>query len=610
MLNEDIKGSGTYLTEMGIHAVLAARQGALARQARLQWSLSLTEKILARASASPYSEADTLPQIINDWFEVILYIQNQTSDFIADDDILRAVADYYDNYCKGDSDLLRGKCADRMIRNFRWNQDLAHGAEYQIGAEDPFDDEEEPAAEAEEKKEEPPLQVTEPLHVNSFVVREPEREHRELSSGESSGESRQAGADTDAPAEKMPASPHPKTELSRKYEDTDDAAHALLAVFKRELEHYVGEGGTSVSERTARTIFASVQYTVNLAKDSTLPMDQRFRDGQKMILTLTKEAKQYFDSIAEMQIQLPLDTYYGTLYREIPNFFRLYDPQYAAQEAPSLMDYPLAVELDDDKLGIVYMHEYLRSLLFESEYTNRISEELISELILAYSRKYDMDITPVPVNFFEILMGQAFSAALILDADGKNPSAVWGTADSKPQSSDWIRPVEAYGQALAILAAKSFSERREQLARICDEVCRFPGTSDQDAVEYAHIYADRWIDLMEGAVENENTDNLILFPLQKEAAVPDGRPSYIAQGEPMNDDDYTELVEKLGSAADVNEQNELIRTNVHSRKDLLDILNEDFWMPGEKESFIATFSPEEQALLKKEAESDGPQLGF
>src|SRR5665647_878763 len=117
--NDDIKGIGAYLTERGIHEVLAARQSSLARQGRLQWSLEMTEKLLDRASFSPYADQDTLPQVISDWFEVILYIQNQTTDFIADDDIIFAVAEYYDNFCGGDADLLRGKAADRIVKNFQ-----------------------------------------------------------------------------------------------------------------------------------------------------------------------------------------------------------------------------------------------------------------------------------------------------------------------------------------------------------------------------------------------------------------------------------------------------------------------------------------------------------
>ena len=90
--------------------------------------------------------------------------------------------------------------------------------------------------------------------------------------------------------------------------------------------------------------------------------------------------------------------------------------------------------------------------------------------------------------------------------------------------------------------------------------------------------------------------NMILFPENEFRYAGDG-PVYFEDGEPMDNEAYTELIEKLSCAENVDEQNRLVRENIRSRRDLLDILAEDFWMPGEKEQFIATFSPEEQALL-------------
>ncbi|MEI8200026.1 MAG: DUF6323 family protein [Eubacteriales bacterium] len=612
--NDDIKGIGSYLTERGIHEVLAARQSSLARQGRLQWSLEMTEKLLERASSSPYAEQDTLPQVIADWFEVILYIQNQTTDFIADDDIIFAVAEYYDNFCAGDADLLRGKAADRIIKNFRMKKDLYRGANNTPGRETSFEDEE-----AEISPEENVLPLTETFRRNIFAVREPSefkdsgsRSDLRVASNmdNASGDESEDASQMDSKAH----APRPGAQLRRKSNHPEEEAHEILALFQKELNHYVGEGSTSVSERIGRNIFASVRFTLSLAPaaaaspSAAASVEQRFCDGQRRLLSLMEESERDFRAILAMKIHLPLDTYYGTLYREIPTFFRLYDGQYAAHETPALMDYPLAIEIENLS-GIVYIHEYLRRMRIECEYIHRVTETLCSELISAYSRKYDMDITSVPVNFFEILMGQAFAAALILDHDGKDCTAVWNIKDDNPLIDLWLHPVSACLPTLSALSALSFPERRERIAGVCEAVCGFPDASGPQTVEYAHIYADRWIILFESTLENQCPENLILFPPVNAQEEDTEAPSYFVQGEPMPDDEYTELVEKLSAAADVKEQNQLIRTNVHSRKDLLDILQEDFWMPGEKDVFLATFSPEEQALFAREGEPDAPQLG-
>ena len=609
IVNDDIKGIGAYLTEKGIHEVLVSRQSALARQARLQWSLEMTEKILERASSSPYAEQDTLPQVISDWFEVILYIQNQTSDFLADDDVIFAVAEYYDNFCGGDSDLLRGKGADRIIKNFKMKRELSKGADERPGRESIFDDEEE-----EIEPEDMPLPIDEAFHRNVFAVREFSRRFNTTSAERISDEVHADSYDQvdrnggDSAADSAVHTTRSDSQVRRKTNNSDEEAHEILALFQKELSYYVGEGASSVSERTGRNIFASVRYTLSLAPDRNVSIDQRFCDGQRVLLSLLEESEQNFRAILAMKIHLPLDTYYGTLYREIPAFFRLYDAQYAAHETPSLLDYPLALEIED-MTGIVYMHEYLHRLRVESEYVRRVPEALYNELIQAYSRKYDMDVTPVPVNFFDMLMGQAFAIALVLDQESKNPAEVWTKEKDESDNYSWLYPIEFFNPTLAALAAMSFSERREKLTQVCEGVSVCPGAAGPEAAEYAHIYADRWITLFESTLLNHCPENLILFPAVKQSIVSDDEPSYFAQGVPMPDDEYTELIEKLSSAADVKEQNQLIRANVHSRKDLLDILQEDFWMPGEKEIFLGTFSQEEQALFAKEAEADSPHLG-
>lgn len=578
LYNEELKAKGTCLTEKGIHDVLAARQNALGRQGRLQWSLGMTEKILERASASPYSEKDTLPQVIADWYEVILDIQNRMSDFVADEDIIRAVAEYYDHYCGGDADLLRGRAADRIIMNFHLKRDLAYGSDTYVNINDTFDEEAEKALKAQIRKtpRKTPFAVSGKLRKNIFAVHRPEEDDASDSCHE----------------------------LARQADESE--AKAILALFRKELELYVGEGATSVSERTGRSIFSSIRYTLRLAPEKNLPVGQRYWQGQKRLLAMIEESEKIFLSIIDMQIHLPLDTFYGTLYREIPEFFRRYDAQFAAHETPVSASYPLAAEAED-LFGIQYLHEYLRRLHSECEFVRRVPEAIRDSLAEEYGRKYDMDISTLPVSFFEILMGQAFCSALVLLMQGKSASEIWGTAECPPDANNWFFPEEEYERAIRRLESTSGQERRETLAAMCREVCTLTDAGPE-AFRYANAYAQQWIDFFEGALENENARNMILFP-QSKKKVPEGAAGYIAYGESMNDSDYTNLVEKLGSAGSVREQNELIRAHVHSRKDLLDILKEDFWMPGEKEAFLATFTSEERALLEMELGPEEPRPG-
>ena len=77
----------------------------------------------------------------------------------------------------------------------------------------------------------------------------------------------------------------------------------------------------------------------------------------------------------------------------------------------------------------------------------------------------------------------------------------------------------------------------------------------------------------------------------------------------MSDEAYADLLEKLACAPDTSVQATLIRDTVRSGHDLLDLLREDFWLPGEKEAFLSSISEEERELLKRMDDPNEPVLG-
>lgn len=609
-VNATLADRGMSLTQHEIRDVLTARQRSLAENARLQWSIDLTEKILVSASESPYVERDRLTETVNDWNEVILALLNRMSDFVEDDEVLKAVSDYYNHFCAGDIELLRGRATERILTNFTKNRDLSYGYDDIPGIKDTFEED------AEEEEEKPVLEA-EPIapskvKMNEFAPRSvySGTSIRENESPEATGEG--SGAASAATGTAQPAA---SSEVAREPQTIKNALRTVrtggiqadewLMLFKDELVHYVGDGSTSVSEKNARSLFASIRYTAALAEDAIGSAAERFAEGQRKILSLMAECEKLYRTILDMEVHLPLDTYFGTLYREIPNFFRQYDGQYKAQESAALMDYPLAIEIDD-QTGILYIHEYLRKLLAETKYSRLVTEDLRDELILSYGRKYGMVVTSFPVNFFEILMGQAFVTALRIDRENGDPASVFGIAGRMPMPEDWLQSRYVYEPALTTLESMTPADRRIKLTSVCEKVCAV--LPDADAVAYARIYADRWMELFESAIENQYASNMILFP-ENETRYSGEGPVYFADGEPMDNDKYTELIEKLSSAENVDEQNRLVRENINSRRDLLDILAEDFWLPGEKEQFIATFSPEEQAILNPEYGEEEPVPG-
>lgn len=573
--NEELKETGMFLQEEEIRGVLVARQDVLNRRGRLQWSISMLSKIIAMTSESKYIEKDQFASAIDMFFETAIYIQNETSDFVSEEDILRAIFLYFDHFCAGDMELLRGSATDRIIKNYRLERDLEVGYDDVIGPLDTFDDREP------EEKEETPLAMDDGMSsdifiARSFVVR----------------------------AASTPL-PDPGSSLLAAQQSKETGMDELLQLLRSELIHYVGGETTSVSELTARNMMQSIQYTLSLSGEGGDTFS-RFTRGQQRLKELYSESADLYKQILELGLVIPLDTFYGTVYREVRQFFRLYDPQYAAHECPSLMDYPTAIEVDEAP-GILYMHTYLARLLAECRIINRVSEDLREQLLSAYERKYDMIVRSFPVNFFEIMIHQAFASALMLDAIGRDLSSLWLTSSIDENHSSWLMPPEAYEQSLSVLSAMSISERKEFLERVAKAVIVSLGDLSKHDLQYLQEIVDRWIVLFESALMNECPRNMILF--SSSLSLPVDAPAFFVEGAQMTDEAYAELLEKLACAPDTAAQASLIRSTVRSGHDLLDLLREDFWLPGEKEAFLATISEEERTILKRMDDENEPVLG-
>ena len=582
-LNEELKETGTYLAPGQINELIEARQQSLEGRGRLQWSMQLMNRLLAMAAESRYIERDTLAQTVVELFDAILQIQNSTDDFVSESDILSAVMRYFDHFCAGDLNLLRGTASDRIVKNFTLGRDLDYGYDDVIGLVDSFDQE------GDQPPEDTDLVLPgpgeEPMLRKSFVIR---------------------GSKQDS------LSPETADALVASKSDAKSREEALLLLVRSELIRFVGEDVSSVSEKTATQILSSIRYTISLCEDASLRRRDVFRafhEGQIRLSALYREALDIYEELIERSPKIPLDTFYGTFYREIRQFFLLYDPQYAAHECPCLLDYPTAIEVDEAP-GIIYMHTYLRRLRIEIHTMSRTPYDLFEQLVAAYEQKYDMQISSFPMNFFEIWMNQAFAATLALDAEGRLPGELFARdADASAEVifSAWLRPKEAYEPILDLLAAMSLSECHEALGRISRHLIR-EINAGEDYASYLGEIADRWVVLFESAILNHSARNLILFT-PRNALPRMSEDVYFTEGEKMSDEAYTKLLEDLATAEDTREQAGIIRERVRSASDLLDLLREDFWMDGEKEAFLATLTGTEKDLLMQMDDQAEPILG-
>lgn len=123
-LNQELEKHSLALSPAEAEELIANRTQALKNQGRIELDLSVTKAFALKLSESPYISHENYVRTISELYEVFHYIKNATSDFVSDEDVINAVMVYYEKVCHGSAELLMGKGADKIIRNFKQKSDL------------------------------------------------------------------------------------------------------------------------------------------------------------------------------------------------------------------------------------------------------------------------------------------------------------------------------------------------------------------------------------------------------------------------------------------------------------------------------------------------------
>lgn len=125
---------GLSLTVEAALEVVSARNQTLKDYGRVEINSEITQKIITAFCSSPYIQQDDYAATIIELIDLFHYIKNELDDTIGDEALIKRLADLYNYKCFGEMELLKGREADKIIRNYRFGYDED---------EDDYDDEDE-----------------------------------------------------------------------------------------------------------------------------------------------------------------------------------------------------------------------------------------------------------------------------------------------------------------------------------------------------------------------------------------------------------------------------------------------------------------------------------
>jgi hypothetical protein len=374
-------------------------------------------------------------------------------------------------------------------------------------------------------------------------------------------------------------------------EDIESVRIRLWQLLGRRTERHTMGDSSSVPLETAEGLFRSICFTIGLYLKTmggtaasllkTADMQELLRAGWAEIESQMEIGRELLQQVRDSAPRIENISYQDTL-TGIEGFFKKYDYRFFAHEIPCFIDYQLCHPVPDELQGIEYINGYLRRLLIENRFCRHFDDEKMALLLKSYCPDY----RDLLINLYEPVAGNAVGLAM-LDGD------VLALDISDRGRSELLERFRGWTGARAV----------EELGRSADKLYHALYSEDVPVAEYLRKTAVKLYPRIEAALPTGNLEGIFLsLPVEQPEAAPEAQ---FVDGRMMDDEDLRRLIDEIGSCRFASDKIALVKREVHSLRDLIEVLNAGFW-GDDCPAFFSTLDDSELALLLRFVRSRQP----
>lgn len=333
----------------------------------------------------------------------------------------------------------------------------------------------------------------------------------------------------------------------------------LLFILAEQADQWSLDKSSSIPIEKAQDIMASILFVIGIQLKSYQtpeqaigvlklePLKTLFESGLKLVRRKMVIARRLQKRILNHLLATPNVYYRSTIADGINGFFKLYRPQFAAQEIHITADYPIFMGRPQLE-GIEFIEKYLRCIQAENAFCLCFAPQDIHHLLCGLTKDY----RSVPLNIFEPVLLSALGL-IILD---RSPLRLNLTEND-----------------ISILYQKFFEQSEMEVQDCLRNALSSLNTEmnlPQISIQYADLCIPNIVATILNAVKQKTLDKVFLLP-----AYPEQEPQIVlSYGDRMNDREYQKLVERILQSDNSEEKIALIFDEIHFLADLLDILSD------------------------------------
>jgi hypothetical protein len=358
-----------------------------------------------------------------------------------------------------------------------------------------------------------------------------------------------------------------------------------MELLKVKLKYYTKDESSSVMIEVAESILQCIDYTIGIYLKTFHSIEliieelrhtslcDMLKIGQALINKKVLNSKKLLHEVNINKLKANNYSYNDTIDYGIPLFFKEYDAFFAAHEAPGSIDYQLYFD-NMNYTGIEYIYNYLETLSIENEFCNNFNISEINKLL----EGYDKNCEELLINIFELLLINSLGV-VICGKDLKN-------INISSLDREYIK------NKLGKLSLEELQEELLKYAKICCEILEIKNEALVAYVKKSTLKVTSLIN------ENIKLDRLemvfISFKEDKGQEIIE-----YTDGEKMANSEFKKLSEEIRECSLVEDKIQLIKNNIRSMEDLVDMLSADCLFKNEYISYFKSLSKMEITLLSK-----------
>ncbi len=348
-------------------------------------------------------------------------------------------------------------------------------------------------------------------------------------------------------------------------EDVFTIQRKLWVLLGKRTESYTLGDSSSVRIETAQELLKSACFIIGLNFDTAVDsetiqkqlvgenFDVLYKAGFEEAQSRVNEGSDLLQKAVDSSLDIQNYAYKNTL-SEIETFFKRYDIYNFAHQIPCMIDYPLAQPVSEKLQGIDYINEYLRRLIFENTFCRRFETDTVVSLLRSIGPDYKNN----HMNIFEAVAVNAFALTLL--------KGVVHTLDVTENDREKL---------FTLLSAWKGKRVTSELQAASSALCAFLDITNGTEINYLSNTISELHPRIQQSIKTRRLDSV--FPslyVEREDKKP--AVSYI-DGPLMDDEKLRTLVNEISSCRYVSDKISLVKQNVRSLRDYIEILNISFW---------------------------------